>query len=107
MKVVDEPQDVTQSSSGVEGIAGIDIDLNNLATITSNKNGLVPLIINGKLLKSINAYYHKKKTVFQSYLKGERKTSIKIEQLTHKRDVKGDNYLHNECKSIHHQSSGS
>jgi Probable transposase. len=88
MEVVYEPKDVTQSLSGVEGIAGIDIGLNNLATITSNQKGFVPLIINGKPLKSINAYYHKNKAVFQSYLKGEKKTSIKIEQFTHKRNVK-------------------
>ena len=51
MEVVYEPKDVSQSSSGVEGIAGIDMGLNNLATITSNQKGLVPLIINGKPLK--------------------------------------------------------
>ncbi len=100
IEVVYEPKDVTQSSSGVEGIAGIDIGLNNLATITSNQKGFVPLIVNGKPLKSINAYYHKKKAVLQSYLKGERKTSIKIEQLTHKRNVKVDNYLHNASRFI-------
>ncbi|MEG4837906.1 transposase [Microcoleus sp. B9-D4] len=100
MEVVYEPKDVSQSSSGREGIAGIDMGLNNLATITSNQKGWVPLIINGKPLKSINAYYHKNKTVFQSYLKGERKTSIKIEQLTHKRNVKVDNYLHNASRFI-------
>jgi len=100
MEGVYEPKDVTQSSSGVEGIAGIDIGLNNLATITSNQKGFVPLIINGKPLKSINAYYHKKKAVLQSYLKGEKKTSIKIEQFTHKRNVKVDNYLHNASRFI-------
>ncbi|MCL1474958.1 RNA-guided endonuclease InsQ/TnpB family protein [Argonema antarcticum] len=100
VEVVYEQKYVTQSSSGVEGIAGIDIGLNNLATITSNQKRFFPLIINGKPLKSINAYYHKKKTVLQSYLKGERKTSIKIEQLTHKRNVKVDNYLHNASRFI-------
>jgi putative transposase len=100
IEVVYEPKDVTQSLSGVEGIAGIDIGLNNLATITSNQKGFVPLIINGKPLKSINAYSHKKKAVLQSYLKGEKKTSIKIEQLTHKRNVKVDNYLHNASRFI-------
>lgn len=100
IEVVYEPKAVTVSSSGVEGIAGIDIGLNNLATITSNQKGFVPLIINGKPLKSINAYYHKKKAVLQSYLKGERQTSIKIEQLTHKRNVKIDNYLHNASRFI-------
>ncbi|MCL1467709.1 RNA-guided endonuclease InsQ/TnpB family protein [Argonema galeatum] len=100
VEVVDEQKSGNQSSSGVEVIAGIDIGLNNLARITSNQKRFLPLIINGKPRKSINAYYHKKKTVLQSYLKGERKTSIKIEQLTHKRNVKVDNNLHNASRFI-------
>jgi putative transposase len=100
IKVVYEVKAVTGSSSGVEWIAGIDIGLNNLATITSNLKGFGPLIINGKPLKSINAYYHKKKAMLQSYLKGERQTLIKINYLTHKRNVKVDNYLHNASRFI-------
>ena len=100
IEVVYEFKAVTCSSSGVEVIAGIDIGLNNLATITSNRKGFWPLIINGKPLKSINAYYHKKKAILQSYLKGERQTSIKINHLTHKRNVKVDNYLHNASRFI-------
>ena len=100
IEVVYEVKAVTGSSSGVEWIAGIDIGLNNLATITSNLKGFGPLIINGKPLKSINAYYHKKKAMLQSYLKGERQTSIKINHLTHKRNVKVDNYLHNPSRFI-------
>jgi IS605 OrfB family transposase len=100
LEIVYEPKAVTGSSSGIEGIAGIDIGLNNLATITSNRKGFRPLIINGKPLKSINAYYHKKKALLQSYLKGERQTSIKINHLTHKRNVKVDNYLHNASRFI-------
>jgi len=100
IEVVYEVKAVTGSSSGVEWIAGIDISLNNLATITSNLKGFGPLIINGKPLKSINAYYHKKKAMLQSYLKGERQTSIKINHLTHKRNVKVDNYLHNASRFI-------
>ncbi len=100
IEVVYELKAVTGSSSGVEGIAGIDIGLNNLATITSNRKGFGPLIVNGKPLKSINAYYHKKKAMLQSYLKGERPTSIKINHLTHKRNVKVDNYLHNASRFI-------
>ena len=100
IEVVYEVKAVTGSSSGVEWIAGIDIGLNNLATITSNLKGFGPLIINGKPLKSINAYCHKKKAMLQSYLKGERQTSIKINHLTHKRNVKVDNYLHNASRFI-------
>lgn len=100
IEVVYEVKAVTGSSSGVEWIAEIDISLNNLATITSNLKGFGPVIINGKPLKSINAYYHKKKAMLQSYLKGERQTSIKINHLTHKRNVKVDNYLHNASRFI-------
>jgi putative transposase len=100
IELVYEPKAVTGSPSGFEWIAGIDIGLNNLATITSNRKGFRPLIINGKPLKSINAYYHKKKALLQSCLKGERQTSIKINHLTHKRNVKVDNYLHNASRFI-------
>lgn len=117
IEVVYEQEPITQSSSRVEGIAGIDIGLNNLATITSNRPSVKPLIINGKPLKSINAVRakhsriditelptkylrecfaptHKKKAVLQSYLKGETKTSRKTKKLTHKRNCIIDNYLH-------------
>ena len=46
-------------------IAGIDIGLNNLATLTENQPGFKQLIINGKPLKSINVYYHKNKASLQ------------------------------------------
>src|SRR5699024_2991450 len=46
---------------------GIDLGLNNLATITNNI-GLKPIIINGKPLKSINQYYNKKKSQMQKYM---------------------------------------
>lgn len=94
IEVVYEQKPVTQSASGVEGIVGIDIGLNNLATITSNRPEVLPLIINGKPLKSINAYYHKTKAVLQLQLKGERTRSSRIQKLTHKRNCKIDNYLH-------------
>ena len=50
------PENPVKTKSG--GIAGIDIGLNNLATVTANKQDFQPLIINGKPLKSINAYFH-------------------------------------------------
>ncbi|GET37698.1 RNA-guided endonuclease InsQ/TnpB family protein [Microseira wollei] len=81
-------------------IAGIDIGLNNLATITSNKSGFTPIIINGKPLKAINAYYNKKKAVLQSYLKYQIKTSARIKKLTHKRNLLVENYLHHASRYI-------
>lgn len=91
-----------QEDQGDDGtIAGIDIGLNNLATLTSNVCcGFKPLIINGKPLKSLNAYYNKKKAKLQSQLKGEKQTSNRIKRLTHKRSCKVDNYLHNASRLI-------
>ncbi len=38
-------------------MVSIDIGVNNLAAITSNKVGFVPRIVNGRPLKSVNQYY--------------------------------------------------
>lgn len=91
-----------QEDQGDDGtIAGIDIGLNNLVTLTSNVCcRFKPLIINGKPLKSLNAYYNKKKAKLQSQLKGEKQTSNRIKRLTHKRSCKVDNYLHNASRLI-------
>jgi putative transposase len=53
-------------------IAGIDIGLNNLATVTSNQ--LNPFMINGRALKSINQFFNKKRATLMSYVgsKGKR-----------------------------------
>ena len=56
---------------------GIDLGLNNLATVTSNVSE--PYIINGRPVKSINQYYNKKKAYLQSKLK-DRKTSKRIQR---------------------------
>lgn len=89
-----------ESQSDNQAIAAIDIGVNNLATLTANVKGFQPLIVNGKPLKSANAYYNKKKAFLQSLVRGERQTSNKIKQLTHKRNCKVDNYLHNASRFI-------
>jgi putative transposase len=81
-------------------IAGIDIGLNNLATLTENQPGFKPLIINGKPLKSINVYYDKNKASLQFKWQPEIKTSHRLRRLTHKRNCKIDNYLHRASRSI-------
>jgi putative transposase len=89
-------------------IAGIDIGLNNLATLTENQPGLKPLIINGKLLKSINVYYHKNKASSQFKLQPEIKIFHRLRRLTHKRNCKIDNYLHSASRSIiNHRAANS
>ncbi|HWY11731.1 MAG TPA: transposase [Bacteroidia bacterium] len=73
-------------------VGGIDIGLNNLATVTSNQN-LKPLLINGRPLKSMNQYYNKKKAVLQSYV-GDKGISKKLICLTNKRNNKINDFMH-------------
>jgi len=73
---------------------GIDLGINNLMTVTSNKRGIQPLVINGKPLKSINQYYNKTKAKYQSELPKNIYTSDRINKLTFKRNNKLNDYLH-------------
>jgi putative transposase len=89
-------------------IAGIDIGLNNLATLTENQPGFKPLNINGKPLKSINVYYHKNKASLQIKGQPEIKTSHRLRRLTHKGNCKIDNYWHSASRSIiNHRAANS
>lgn len=83
-------------------VAGIDLGLNNLATVGFN-NGYKPLVINGKPLKSINQFYNKKRASLQSRLPQGRKTSKNIRRLTLKRNFKVDNFLHKASKLLVNQ----
>ena len=79
---------------------GIDLGLNNLATITSNVSE--SYIINGRPIKSINQYYNKKKAYLQSKLK-DQKTSKRIQRLTLKRNNKINDYFHKASSYIVNQ----
>lgn len=78
--------------------ASIDLGLNNLATVSSNV--VKPFIINGRPLKSINQYYNKEKARLQSHLKGDKKTSKRINSITNKRNNKVKDYLHKSSRKI-------
>jgi putative transposase len=80
--------------------AGIDIGLDNLATLTSNKVGFVPRIVNGRPLKSINQYYNKRRADLQSQLKDNKGTSNCMHRLTNKRTRRIDHYLHTASRRI-------
>ena len=81
-------------------VAGIDIGLNNLVALTSNKPGFQPLIANGRPLKSSNQFYNKHEAELQSQLEGNRKTSKRITKLSNKRNRKVNHYLHNASRQI-------
>ena len=80
---------------------GIDIGIDNLASITSNDKNF-SYIVKGTPLKSMNQYYNKKKAQIQSELEkcNKKKFSRKLERLTDKRNLKIKNYLHNASRKI-------
>jgi len=79
---------------------GIDLGLNNLATCVNNV-GLQPFIINGKIVKSINQYYNKKKAYFQSLSCNDLfLTTKRIKRLTLKRNNKIEDYFHKTTRFI-------
>ncbi len=80
--------------------AGVDIGLNNLAMLTSDKPGFVPRVVNGRPVKSINQFYNKRRAELQSRL-GETHTSRRLECITTKRNRRIDHYLHTaSCRII-------
>jgi len=78
----------------------IDLGLNNLATVVSNQPGCKPTLISGRVLKSINQYYNKKRAILQSKLPHNQHSSNKINTLTLKRNNKIKNYMHHCSKYI-------
>ncbi len=80
--------------------AGIDIGLNNLATITSDKPGFVPRLVNGRPVKSLNQFYNKRRAALQSQLREKVHTSIRLECITTKRTRRIDHYLHTASRRI-------
>jgi putative transposase len=81
-------------------VAGIDIGLNNLAAVTSNKPAHTPVVVNGRPLKSVNQYYNKRKAQLQSQLKNDVTSSHRIERLTDKRNRKIDCELHRASRFV-------
>ena len=78
--------------------ASVDLGLNNLMTVSSNVTK--PFIINGKPLKSINQYWNKERARLQSLLKGNKKTSKRIQSITNKRNNKVLDYLHKSSREL-------
>jgi putative transposase len=91
-----------QSAQGDPALyAGIDIGLNNLATLTSNKSGFVPRVVNGRPVKSINQWYNKERARLQVILsRDKRHTSHKLDALTNRRTRRIDHYLHTASHRI-------
>lgn len=76
---------------------GIDIGLNNLATVVTNDSAI---IINGRPIKAINNFYNKRKKQLQSRLPEGKFNSKRIGRLTFRRNQKVKDYIHKASRFI-------
>ena len=80
---------------------GIDIGINNLATVANNVN-LPAFIINGKPLKSVNQFYNKEVAHYREIcdrMNGVHSTN-RTRRIANKRNLKIDDYLHKSSRYI-------
>lgn len=92
--------DPLPSESGKK--AAIDLGVNVLAAITSNKPGFKPILVNGRPLKSINNRYNKHISRLRSLNKKQHgyPWSNRMELMTRRRNHKIDSYLHSSSRLI-------
>jgi putative transposase len=81
-------------------VAGLDLGVNNLAMLSSNQPGFVPLLVNGRPLKALNQLYNKRRAYYQSLLPEGQFTSHRLDLLTDKRLRQVDSYLHAASRRI-------
>ncbi len=80
-------KEVSNNELTHDNVLGIDLGLNNLATLVSNQPDVNHKLINGKPLKSINQYFNQKKAKLMSFI-GDKGTSHSIARLSKKRHQK-------------------
>jgi putative transposase len=82
-------------------IAALDLGVDQLAALTSNKPGFVPRLINGRPLKDFNHYYNQQRAHHQERLaKQSRRTSHRLDGITAKRTRRVNQYLHTASRRI-------
>lgn len=94
---VETPKETTLNK---QHILGIDLGIDNLATLASNQPGFTPLLVNGKPLKAINQGYNKEKARLQANLPENRHFSNRLDILTFKRNCRVKDYLHRVSRRI-------
>jgi putative transposase len=92
-------QEVKQAEVNPAYYAGIDIGMNNLVALTSNKPHFKSILVNGRPVKSVNQFYNKRKAELQSKL-GHTGTTKRMERMTNKRNRRIDHYMHTASKRI-------
>lgn len=95
MEVIFEVEVPNIPTTPMERVAGIDLGVDNLVTM-SNNIGQSPIIIKGGRIKAINQFYNKSKAQMQSELKrrNDKNWSKSLGILTMKRNNRIKTYLH-------------
>ena len=79
----------------------VDLGVNVLAALTSNKPGFAPRLVNGRPLKALNQRYNKQRALQQSRLaKAHRFTSRRLDRITTKRNRRIMHELHAASRRI-------
>ena len=79
-------------------ILSIDLGLNNLCSCINNV-GLQPFIINGKIMKSFNQWFNKKRAKWMGFV-GDKGTSNRLRWLNNRRNLWIDDKLHKVSRWI-------
>ena len=85
--------------------ASIDLGINNLATITTNLENNIPIIIDGRKVKSINQHYNKLKAKYKSLIPKNKviKSTKRLRRIETKRDNKINDYFHKSTRYLVNQ----
>ena len=80
----------------------IDLGVTNLAAITSNREGFIPRLVNGRTLKARNQWYNKRMKELKLCLPKEDREHVtkQMEQITNKRNRQVNHYLHAASKRM-------
>ena len=86
MEIVTEVEVPDQPNGEPKRIVGIDLGVNNLVTVANNI-GLMPIIVNGRGVKSLNQFYNKQKASIQSELmiRNKERKSNRLDEMSFKR----------------------
>jgi putative transposase len=92
----------TQAQVDPSFCVALDLGVTNLAAITSNRKGFIPLVVNGRPLKTWNQWYNKRMKELKLCLpKDERdRVTKQMERITNKRNRRVNHYLHAASKKI-------
>lgn len=94
-------KNIDEINSESKRICSIDLGIDNFATLTNNI-GEKPIVINGRIIKSINQYYNKQLAEYKSILKtnNDKDWSKRLQKITNKRNNRIEDFIHKASKWV-------